>query len=180
MAIFKWLCASALIIFFSTSCTPTLSPFTERLYDENRWSEEELKRIQFYLSEDLVLRRQAQEGSSEITKGEIKMVNGKRVEEVIIRRNTPGVLLFSPKQDRFAVTFESNGDDYLMFGPNPKASGRFVVLASDWNKRQGTVTYAGKKWRVDYRDAMASLLVDLKKTRKVSVKSRTAQGRKVG
>lgn len=180
MTILKWLFVPILTIILSTSCTPTLSPFTERLYDENKWSEEELKRIQFYLSEDLVLRRQAKEGTSEITKGEIKMVDGKRVEEVIIRRNTPGVLLFSPKQDRFAVTFETGSDDYLMFGPNPKASGRFVVLASDWNKRQGTISYAGKKWRVDYRDAMASLLVDLKKTRKVSVKSRTAQGRKVG
>ena len=165
---------------FLTACTPTLSPFTERLYDENRWSEDELKRIQFYLSEDIVLRRQIRDGSSEIIKGEIKMVDGRRVEEVIIRRNTPGVFLFSPKADRFAVTFESNDDDYLMLGPNPKASGRFVVLASDWERRQGTVTYAGKKWRVDYRDALAGLLVDLKKTRKISVKSRTAQGRKVG
>ncbi|MFK7931898.1 MAG: hypothetical protein AB8G22_00220 [Saprospiraceae bacterium] len=180
MTILKWLFIPTLFLLFSTSCTPTLSPFTERLYEENRWSADELKRIQFYLSEDLVLRRQVNEGSSEIIRGEIKMVNGKRVEEIIIRRNTPGVFLYSPKNDRFAVTFESNDDDYLMFGPNPKASGRFVVLASDWNKRQGTISYAGRKWKVDYRDAMASLLVDLKKTRKISVKSRTAQGRKVG
>ena len=103
----QWLFALFFCFLFATSCTPTLSPFTERLYDENRWTDDELKRIQFYLSEDLVLRRQAKEGSSEITRGEIKMIDGKRVEEFIIRRNTPGVFLFSPKRDRFAVTFES-------------------------------------------------------------------------
>lgn len=162
-----------------TSCMPTLTPFTERLQDENRWSDQELKRIQFYLSEDLVLTRQVNRGSSEIRKGEIKTINGKRVEEVVIRRKTPGVFLYSRKDDHFAVTFESNSDDHLMFGPNPKVGGRYVLLASNWNKKEGRVSYAGKKWRVGYRDAMTGLLVNLKKTRNISVKTRTASGRKI-
>lgn len=181
MNLSKYLPLLALFVILMSSCSPTLSPFTDNLYDENKWSENELKRIQFYLSEDLVLRRQVREGSSEIVRGEIKMVNGKKVEEIIIRRNTPGVFMFTPKQDRLAVAFEEGGKErYLMFGPNPKASGRYVVLASEWKQRRGIVTYDGKKWSLDYRDALAGLMVDLKKTRNLSVKSRTAKGVKVG
>ncbi|MEM0994546.1 MAG: hypothetical protein AAGI49_16040, partial [Bacteroidota bacterium] len=68
---------------------------------------------------------------------------------------------------------------YLMFGPNPKASNRYLLLASEWKKRGGMVTYGGKRYRVDSDDAYATLMVDLRKVRKVSVKSRTAGGRKV-
>lgn len=163
-----------------SACGPTLSPFTEQLYEQNRWPESELKRIQFYLSEDIVMRRELSGSKSEIISGEIKMVDGRQVEEVAIRKGTPGVLLFLPDKDRFAISFEEGGRErYLIFGPNPKADGRFVLLASDWQRRAGTVTYEGKKWRVDNRSAYASLLVDLKKMNKVSVDSRTAGGRRV-
>lgn len=173
------LLAGFLMLAFS-ACGPTLSPFTEQLYRQNRWSESELKRIQFYLSEDIVMRRELSGSRSEITSGEIKMVDGRQVEEVVIRKGTPGVLLFLPEKGRFAISFEDGGRErFLVFGSNPKADGRFVLLASEWNRRSGVVTYEGKKWRVDNRSAYASLLVDLKKVNRVSVDSRTATGRRI-
>jgi len=42
------------------------------------------------------------------------------------------------------------------------------------------VTYEEKKYRVNSRSAYATLMVDLKKVRKVSTSSRTAKGRRVG
>ena len=163
-----------------SSCSPHLSPFTEDLYDENRWSDEELKQIQFYLSEDIVLRREASQGAATIESGRIRMINGRRVEEVIIRKGTPGVFLFRPKEDRFAVSFE-DGDEqrFLMFGPNPKARGRYVLLASEWKRDKGVVSYEDRKFYTSTSSAYAALLVDLKKVRKVALKSRTAKGRSV-
>ncbi|MCB0567042.1 MAG: hypothetical protein KDD01_21970 [Phaeodactylibacter sp.] len=173
------LLASFFMLAFS-ACGPTLSPFTEQLYDQNRWSEKELKRIQFYLSEDIVMRRELSGAKSEIVSGEIKMIDGRQVEEVAIRKGTPGVLLFLPEKDRFAISFEDGGKErFLVFGPNPKVNGRFVLLASEWKRRSGMVTYEGKKWQVDNNSAYASLLVDLKKVNKVSLDSRTASGRRV-
>lgn len=175
---FYTLCALFLCGF--SACSPKLTPFTQRLYEENNWTQEDLARIQFYLSENIVLRRQASSGSSRIESGEIKVVNGQKVEEIVIPRGTPGVFLFSPKEDRFAISFESKGEDrYLMFGPNPKQGNRYVLLASEWNRNQGTVTYDGKSYQVAASDAMATLLVNLKKTRRVTVNSRTASGRKI-
>lgn len=163
-----------------SSCGPTLTPFTKRLYEEQKWSETDLKRIQFYLSHDVVLRRETSGSSSDIVSGEIKIVGGKRVEEVVVRKGTPGVFLFSPKESRFAITFDSSTDEnYLMFGPNPRASNQFVLLASDWDRRQGTITYGGKTYNVDSSSAFSGLMVDLKRSQRISVNSKTAGGRKV-
>ncbi|MEM1325485.1 MAG: hypothetical protein AAGI23_06000 [Bacteroidota bacterium] len=168
-----------LATFLLGACNPNLTPFTQRLYEENEWSEAELKRIQFYLSEDIVLRRVSESSRSRIENGEIKVVSGGDQERVVIRRGTPGVLAFSPKSNRLAISFEDSDDAYLMFGPNPKASNRYLVLASEWKKRSGIVTYNGKRYRIDSDDAYATLMVDLKKVRRVNTKSRTAGGRRV-
>ncbi len=162
------------------SCSPSLTPFTQKLYDQNNWSEEELKRIQFYLSEDIVLRKQVSSGDSKIESGDIKIVSGSKVEEIIIKRGTPGVLAFMPKKKRFAISFEE-GDEgrYLMFGPNPKRGNRYLLLASDWKRRKGEVSYGDQKYYTTSDSAYAALLVNLKKVRNVQVKSRKAKGRTV-
>jgi hypothetical protein len=163
-----------------SSCGPRLSPFTQRLYEDQRWSEQDLERIQFYLSEDIVLTRELRGGSSDIVRGEIKIVDGREVEQLVIRRKTPGVFLFSPREERFAVAFEDGGSDrFLIFGPNPRAGGRFTLRASDWDRRSGTVTYDGRKWRVSSSDAFAALMVDMKRIRKQNVRSRVAGGRRI-
>lgn len=169
------------LLFLMSSCGPTLRPFTKTLQEDNEWSSEELKQIQFYLSENIVLNREASGGTSEIVGGEIKVIEGKEVEQVVIKKGTPGIFLFSPKDDRFAVGFDSNSDDlYLIFGPNPKAANRYVLLGSSWKRKRGKVTYGGKKWDVNASSAWATLMVDLKKIKKTSVNKSTAKGRKVG
>lgn len=169
------------ILALLSSCSPTLSPFTQRLYEENSWQESELKRIQFYLSDDVVLFRELTGGKSEIVEGEIVVVDGRKRDQITFRRGTPGVFLFSPKDNRFAVSFEDGGNErYLIFGPSPKVGNRYVLLASDWNRRQGTVSYAGQKWRVNADNAFATLLVDLKRLNQTDVNSRVASGRRVG
>ena len=176
----KYLSILFLGIMTLNACSPKLRPFTQDLYNDFNWSDSELKRIQFYVSDDIVLHREAKSGQSEIISGEIKVVDGRRVEEVIIRRGTPGVLLFKPKDNRFAVSFEEGSDErFLMFGPSPKANGRYVLLASDWNRRKGKVSYDGKTFTTPSSSAFAALMVDLRKINKVSVKSRQAGGRKI-
>lgn len=177
----KYLCSLAVLATLLSSCGPTLSPFTQQLYEENNWSKSELQRIQFYLSNDIVLYRELTGGKSEIVQGEIKIVNGRKREQITFQRRTPGVFIFSPKDNRFAVSFEDGGNDrYLIFGPNPKVGNRYVLLASDWNRRQGTVSYAGQKWLVDSDAAYSSLLVDLELLQRTDVNTRVAGGRRVG
>jgi len=173
------LCAALFVTLFCT-CSPQLSYFTQDLYKENNWSNEELKEIQFYLSEDIVLRKQVREGSSEIRSGKIKIVNGKEVEEIVIKRGTPGIFVFSPKKNRFAVSFEDSGTErYLMFGPNPNRGDRYVLLASEWKDKRGKVTYDNTTYLVSSQSSISALMVDLKRTRNLRVKSRRAEGRRL-
>ncbi|MEM9918497.1 MAG: hypothetical protein AAF990_10400 [Bacteroidota bacterium] len=175
-----YLAALCVAILSFSACSPKLTPFTQRLQNEQRWGDEDLKSIQFYLSDDIVLRRKARAGDSKIVSGEIKIVNGEKVEEIVIPKGTPGILLFRPKANRFAVSFESGSDErFLMFGPNPRSNNRYALLASDWKRRGGEVTYDGRKYYTPSSSAYASLMVDLKRVKKVSVKSRRAKGRTI-
>jgi hypothetical protein len=172
------------LLFFGTlftlfSCSPTLTPFTRSLYDKNNWSDSDLKRIQFYLSDDLIIYRNVEEGTSQISGGEIKMINGVKSEQIKFRKGTPGVFINRPKEDHFAISFE-NGDDtrFLMFGPNPKRDGEYTLLASEWNKRSGKVTYSGEKFKT-ISDYIPQLMVNMKLKKQYSEENRRAGGRKV-
>ena len=165
-----------------TSCAPTLTPFTSRLYEKYNWNDDQLKRIQFYLSQDIVLKRDFDKASgTEFNKGSIKIVDGKKIEQIVIPRGTPGVFIFKPNEKKFAISFEADNDKkFLMFGPNPKRGGEFVLLASDWEGKNGIVTYDGKEYVTDVSAAWANLLVDLKKSRNLSIENRTVKGRTLG
>jgi hypothetical protein len=167
------------LVMLMSSCGPSLSYFTQDLYEQNYWTEAELKRIQFYLSKSIVLRRELSGSKSEIISGEIKLVDGRKVEEVIIPQGTPGAVVLIPKSDRLAVSFDAKDESYLIFGPNPKFNNRYGLMASEWKRRSGIVTFEGRKWRVENESAYAALMVDLKKVNKVSVDSRRATGRRV-
>ncbi len=176
----RFLLAGAVASILLSSCSAKLTPFTQDLYDKHRWSDSELKKIQFYLSEDVILLRQMTSGESHITAGKIRIENGRRIEEVRIPAGTPGVLLFKPREKRFAVSFESNDDDlYLMFGPNPKMHNRYALLAREWDEEQGKVHYNGNLYDADTRSAFATLMVDLKKTGTTEYNSRKAEGRRI-
>ncbi len=180
MTIIKNLFVGFTILSVFSSCSPELRPFTSRLLTEGNWSDSELKKIQFYLSDDIVINRVLTEGSSEITSGSIKIVKGEKIEEVRIPRGTPGVFLFRAKEDNFAIGFDATSDKrYLMFGANPKKQGTYVLLASEWKDRQGKVRFEDKFYFTDPNSAWANLMVDLRKIRKVEVASRTVKGRRV-
>ncbi len=180
MKLLKTIALLGIVLMGVTSCSPRLTPFTQELYYQNNWSEHELKKIQFYLSRDIVLYRNVTEGSSTIESGKIRMVKGQKVEELVIPSGTPGVMVFSPKDDRFAISFEDNNDErYLIFGPNPKIDNKYTLRAKEWKRRQGTVRYEGREYITDRESAYAALMVDLRKIKKTQVKRRVADGRKL-
>ena len=166
----------------STGCMKKLTPFTQGLYQQNNWSDEDLRRIQFYLSRDIVLQRGLTSGSSEIASGRVRVVDGRQIEEVVIRKGTPGVFLFRPGDsgNNFAVAFE-DGDDtrFLMFGPNPKQGNRYNLLAREWKDGRGQITYDSRTYYTTTQSAMATLMVDLRRIRNYEKESRRVRGRKV-
>lgn len=169
----------ALMVGFLSSCSTSLRPFTDDTFDNNDWNIDELKSVQFYLSDDIVLWREAGSSEKRVENGKIKLVNGRRVEEVIFKEGTPGAYLFSPKHGQFAIGFERDDDKYLIFGPSPKAGGRYVLLAKEWGRRYGKITYDGVVWNTSSHSAYANLLVDMSSRRRTKVKRKEAEGRRV-
>ena len=149
------------------------------MYDRYDWTEDELSRIQFYLSDDVVLKRELVSGTKEIINGDVKIIDGKQVEVITIPKGTPGVLEFTPDKKRMAVRFEEGGERYLMFGPNPKYGGKYMLLASEWTRYSGKVTYEGSTYRTENNSQLAALMIDLKKLGKTDVDARTAGGVKI-
>ncbi len=171
---------SALALMTLASCSPRLTPLTKSLRQENGWSENELSKIQFYLSEDLILSRQRNRGTTEIVQGRVRVENGRDIEEVIFKRGTPGVVLFTPKGDNLAIGFDARDDSkFLVFGPNPKQRGRYTLLASDWTRYKGKVTYAGNTWQVSASNADINLLLDLKKRGTTETRVKQETGRRL-
>lgn len=162
------------------SCTPQYSYFTESLYKKQNWDAEDVQQIQFYVSKDIVLTRAISEGETRIAQGKISIKDGRKIERVVVKQGTPGVLVIMPKEDRFGISFEEEGSEhYLMFGPNPKYYNRYALLAQDWDREKGKVHYGGQLYDVDAASAFSSLLVDLRRSGGQEYQSRKVQGRLV-
>lgn len=172
------------LIFFSAtailfaSCK-NLVPYTNNMKQQYGWNNEDVKKIQFYVSHDIVLQRDHTQGSTEIVHGKIKTVKGKKIEEIIIPSGTKGVVTQIPREDKLLVSFEISDNYYLSFGVNPNMNGKYVLLASEWNNGIGKVTYSGREYYTDPDSKYAYLLVDLRKILKEERKQRIASGRKV-
>ncbi|MCS6934059.1 MAG: hypothetical protein NZM35_02770 [Chitinophagales bacterium] len=173
----KIICALALTLLLS-SCR-NLVPYTDAMRKQHGWDESQLKKIQFYVSEDIILRRELTQGTTEIVSGKIKKVNGKRIEEIIIRQGTPGVLTDMPKENKMLVSFEIDDSHYLSFGVNPNMGDKYVLLASEWDNGSGKVHYHNKVYYTNPDSRFAFLLVDLRRIQKMKIKQRVASGRRV-
>ena len=162
------------------SCTAHLSPYTTRLHQEMNLDPYTMQRVQFYVSKDIVLQRDVGERETAIENGRIKMVNGRRVEEIIIPAGTPGVMMEMPGEDKLAISFEASSNDALLFGSSSRQAGAFSLMAKDWEHRIGEVQYGDRMYRTTPESAGAILMVDVRKLNRTEVKSRTASGRTVG
>jgi hypothetical protein len=156
-----------------------LVPYTDAMKKQHNWSEDQVRKIQFYVSHDIVLHRELSEGSTDIVNGKIKTINGKKVDEIIIRAGTPGVLTQIPKESKMLVSFERSDDYYLSFGVNPSLGEKYLLLASDWNNGVGKIHYSGQEYYTDPDSKYAFLMVDLRRLQKMELKQRVAKGRKV-
>lgn len=173
---------SALVLsalLFTLSGCKSFAPFTDAMRTQNGWGEREVKRIQFYTSDAIVLRHDLARNETTIESGRIKTIDGRRVEEVVIPARTPGVVVEALADGRLAVSFEISDRYYLTFGVNPGRGDRYFLLAKSWQNKEGRVTYDNRIYRAVSSSADAHLLVNMKRIRKLQKKERVARGRKL-
>jgi hypothetical protein len=107
----KYFIALVLIIVL-TSCQKKIY-FTYDLKKKLEEKELDIKKVQFYNSEKIVLTRSVPHNDAQVNNGELKFENGKFVEEIIINKNTPGVCNLD-NNNILGISFEQ-GDKVLNF-----------------------------------------------------------------
>lgn len=175
----KQILGFSVVILLLSSCSKNLVPYSGYLMEQHGWNKQEVERIQFYTSKDIVLYRDASGSQTKIENGSIKIKDGRKVEEIVIKAGTPGVAVWQGEDQRYGISFDTSDDQFLTFGPNPEKRKRYYLMASDWNGKIGYVTYNSTKYKTNTQSAEAILLVDLKKMKKIDVNRHTARGRTV-
>jgi hypothetical protein len=98
-------------------------------------------KIQYYNSQKILLRRVLSNSEAKVSSGEVRLQNGLFIEEIQIKKNTPGICdsLFP---GGMLVRFEQGEGRFLMFTPN--GYGDYELKADRWDpKAIGTQTSAG-------------------------------------
>jgi hypothetical protein len=187
----------------AASCTSYI-PFTDRVADRYRLEPRDRSLLQYFVSDDFCLRRDTTDESAHITAGgTIRFFRGRRIEELRIRRHTPGAVVamspgglglsFVPGDDRSVIYFAPDSDGVTEDGPEPERRGRFAVAPDEANPRsvpageryalQGDAThsirYDGKIWTVHY-ERRPYLLIRGRDVEDQETRVKTLPGRTVG
>ena len=179
---------ASVLVLYSCSSSRKMSkqnfvPFTKDLKAKLEKENIDLKQVQFYVDQKLILTRNLADQKVEVTSGVVKMENGKALNEVIVPAYTPGVCEGSDN-DRLLISFEK-GNNNLAFGPGSGYTfNEYALYGSEWHNGTALVTYDSNKFRARCGTcndiASALLLVRKSEIDKIERKSRTLKGRTVG
>jgi len=173
-------CAELLI----SGCAHSV-PFVHQMRADYELGPDQLKQIQYYVSGQITLRRELTDQETSVTSGhELKVINDKRIEEVVVLPGTPGIAVDS-NSDFIRISFEEGG--HLNFGSNPDhrdRNGGKYFLGAKWQPRhgglaRGELKYQDKTYEVIIHGGEVYLLVDMKKVSSFKKESRVVGGRKL-
>ena len=86
--------AVSLLLSFAASGCASYVDFTQELVDEHKLVSKDLQNLQFYTSNTITLRRELTKGGRQITGShKLLVIAGKQIEEVVIEKHTPGVIV---------------------------------------------------------------------------------------
>ena len=108
--------------------------FTQDIRDDLVKNNIDLKKIQYYNSQKIVLSRFLSSTETKVTAGEVKLEKGKYIEIVEIKKNTPGVC-DSIFEDRLNIKFEAGPNKYITFRKTKRYGGYYEMYANEWTKK---------------------------------------------
>jgi len=178
----------ASVSFFVVSCSSSkmsrnnFVPFTRDLKAKLEKENIDLKQVQFYVDQKLILSRNLGDEKIAVTSGVLRLENGKYINEVIVPSFTPGIC-DGVEGDKLMISFEKGNND-LAFGPGSGYTfNEYVLYGTEWKNGTAAVTYDSNKFRArcgTCQDvASATLVIRKKVAEKWEHKSRTLKGRTV-
>ncbi len=161
------------------SCSPKI-PFTQAIRDQYKLDAAELKHIQFYLSDPIVLRRgDNKENQKSTDEGTLIVKSGKDLEHVVFKGNTQGAVSEIVDGQKITVAFEDGAEKYLVFGSSGDRNGFYKLQALQWSGERGKINYGGQTYYSNRGSDKAILLFKMKSLRDVKVDEKIVKGKKV-
>lgn len=178
------------IIFIASSCKVS---FDRDLRNSIESQGLNLKKIQYYNSQPIVLKRVLNQSEAKVASGEVRLEKGMYIQEIQIKRNTPGIC-DSLTEDGMYVRFEEGPGRVLLFQDN--AYGDYQMKADKWDPKsvgaqtnygyaefyqtyRGEVTYDGEKFYTNSTLNKPKLKIKKKESNVISKDTRKASGVKV-
>ena len=162
-------------------------PFTRELFDKLSANNIDVKLVQFYIDQQLVLTRYLSNDQVSVKNGIIKFNNGKYVNEIVIPQYTP-VVCEAVEGDGLRVNAESNPNTTLKFLNSKQYSPvNYIFNPDKWNK-DGSIEamYDGNKYSVSCPTCStnqaneAKLVVKQSAADDINKQSKILPGRKIG
>jgi hypothetical protein len=168
-------------------------PLTKALIREYNLSYADIKRLQLYTSDDILLEQEARNVNKDIDQTHsLKKVEDQYIKRVYFKRQTPCIAVeasadrlkvaFEPA-DNLTFTYESANPDRegYVYRPEKKATKEELSRQSEGSlfdnwRIVGQQTYADSTYNVIIRDEFPLLLVDQASLRTFLVESRTVPG----
>ncbi len=168
-----------LVVLTSMSCSPKI-PFTQAIREQYKLTPDEMKGIQFYLSDPVTLQRAEADASEKTTEsGTLVIKSGNSMEEILFKANTPGALQSAVDDHKVTINFEEGSDRYLVFGSDGNRDGYYHLQALRWENGKGRVKYSGQYYTTNRGSDNSVLLFKMKSLKHLRVSEKVAKGVKV-
>lgn len=174
----KILFTSLTVLAFAACSTPK-TYFTPPVRTNIETHSIPVSKIQFYVDRDVELRREIASGATKVSAGVVKFENGKYVNVITLKKNTPGVCI-KTYGDKIDVAFESGDGKFLTFG-KLKSDDRaaYTLYADSWKDNLGVLMYDGKQYFIMPSGAEARLMIKKNVVYNNKVDKREMKGRKI-
>jgi hypothetical protein len=167
-----------LVVSFA-SCSPKIQ-FTQAVKEQHQLTDQEMKKLQFYISADIVLQRNQKDASDKDTDdGELIITSGSSIDQVIIPAGTPGIVIEMKGENAMLVRFEPGEGKYLEFGDPKNRKGPYQLIPEGEKGGKRYVTYAGKKYSLSGTSEYVSLTFKMKRLNKFRKDEHVVKGMKL-
>jgi hypothetical protein len=157
-------------------------PFTKALKDMVDKNNLDLKKVQFFIDQKLIMKRSLGMQKVDVKSGVIVFENGEYMQQIIVPAFTPGVCERAGN-NQLQISFETpnNNITFAALGDNIY----FRLLGHNWDQRYGTadIVYDNQTYKVQCASCIsagdAKLLVRKNQMDKLQNSQRVIEGRKV-
>lgn len=150
------------ILFILNACAVTYAPFTEPMLNEFKLDNKNIKSVQFFLSDEILLYKIQEQQSVGKQDGAFVKTEGGMREKIRIKANTPCVVEKIDKDGLFIVRFEEGKDKVLKF---KKADNNRYYLHTEIVNNRYQVQYGDDLYNVNMPSLNSFVMVRMENTK---------------